>query len=94
MLIDRPWDQPVTDKQQGLYLWNEFLEFRFVHGRDDDFDYAEVDEEEDLDTLKHKDAEDHWYDEEEPSWVGDGSDVQPKGDDDAQRKGETGIQDF
>lgn len=93
MSTDRPWDQPVADKQKGLELWREFLEFRFVHGRDDEFDYAKVDEEEDLDTLKHRDAEDDWYDDEEPSWVDDDGDTRLEGDD-ALRKGETGIQDF
>lgn len=90
------WDQPVSDKEQGLALWREFLEFRFVRGHDDDFDYGKVDEDEDLDTLQHKDAEDSWYDDEEPSWVdGDDGDLQMAKDGDTlKRRGETGVQDF
>lgn len=94
LTIDRPWDQPVSDREQGLELWREFLEFRFVHGQDDDFDYTRVDQDQDLDVLEHQDAEDDWYDEEEPSWVDDnGSDTRMNGNDPL-RTGETGIQDY
>lgn len=84
-----PWDGPARDKEEGVQFWRAFLEDRFVHGRDTEFDYELVDEDESLDVLGSKDAEDKWFDEEEPSWVDD-SEAPAK---DA-REGETGIQDF
>lgn len=91
--LDRSWDQPVSEKGQGQQHWRDYLEFRFVHDLDDEFDYSKVDQDEDLDALQHKDAEDVWYDEEEPSWVDEDGDAQWE-DDSKQRKGETGIQDY
>jgi hypothetical protein len=88
--IDQPWHVPPTDRQQGLGAWRAFLEDRFIHGRDDEFDYARVDNDEDLDVLKRMDSEDRWFDDEEPSWV-NGTDESGRSGD---VKGETGIQDY
>lgn len=75
------WDQEASSKAEGLQLWKEFLEDRFIRGDDDEFDYAAVDGSEDLDVVARADAEDEWFDEEEPNWHDKAS-------------GETGIQDF
>lgn len=75
------WDQDVSSKAEGLQLWKEFLEDRFIRGDDDEFDYAAVDGNEDLDVVARADAEDEWFDKEEPSWHDNAT-------------GETGIQDF
>jgi hypothetical protein len=67
-----------------------FLQERFVHGLDEDFDYTPVDADEDLDTMLRRDAQDAWFDDEEPSWV---HEDEPSLQADI-RQGETGVQDF
>lgn len=84
---ENPWDAPAADKQQGLDLWRSFLEDRFVHGRDDEFDYGKVDGDEDLDVWDRGNAEQEWFEDEEPSWVEEGHNG-------AGRIGETGVQDY
>ncbi|KAF5011788.1 hypothetical protein FDECE_2122 [Fusarium decemcellulare] len=89
--LEHPWEKPAADKTHGLQLWHAFLEERFVHGLDEDFDYRPIDADEDLDTMIRQDAQDAWFDDEEPSWVDDGDEPRaPPG----RREGETGIQDF
>ncbi|KAF7535199.1 hypothetical protein G7Z17_g13249 [Cylindrodendrum hubeiense] len=90
--LDNSWAHEATDKEHAQQLWHDFLEDRFVHGQDEDFDYSAIDDNEDLDSMIRKDAEDAWYDDEEPSWVEDDatSDVEK----DALKRGETGVQDF
>ena len=65
--LDNPWDGDATTKTEGIVLWNEFLTERFIQGGDDDFDYTLVDGNEDYDAVARRDAEDKWFDEEEPS---------------------------
>ncbi|UPK91761.1 hypothetical protein LCI18_002696 [Fusarium solani-melongenae] len=88
--LEHPWEKPATDKAHGLQLWHAFLEERFVHGLDEDIDYRPIDGDEDLDTMIRQDAQDAWFDDEEPSWV----DNEASGTDQQPRRGETGIQDF
>ncbi|UKZ74382.1 hypothetical protein TrVFT333_002049 [Trichoderma virens FT-333] len=81
------WDADAENKEHGMQLWHAYIEARFVEGLDEEFDYEKVDDDYKYDTLAIQDAEDAWFDNEEPSWV----------DGDAQcqaRPGETGIQDF
>jgi len=88
--LEHPWEKPAADKAHGLLLWHAFLEERFVHGLDEDFDYKPVDADEDLDTMIRRDAQDAWFDDEEPSWIDeDESSAQL-----TTRQGETGVQDF
>ncbi|KAF4976616.1 hypothetical protein FZEAL_6747 [Fusarium zealandicum] len=88
--IEYPWEKPAADKAQGLQLWHAFLEERFVQGMDEDFDYQPVDADEDLDVMLKREAQDAWFEDEEPSWVeGD-----EPGTASGRIKGETGIQDF
>lgn len=63
-------DKPAT-KEEGRAAWDEFLRERFVRGGDEDFDYAKVDENEDLDSLEYMDREEAYFDEEEPEWADD-----------------------
>lgn len=63
-------DQPAT-KEEGRAAWDEFLRERFVRGGDEDFDYSQVDGDEDLDSLEHMDREEAYFDEEEPEWADD-----------------------
>ncbi|KAM5368315.1 hypothetical protein ACJZ2D_009583 [Fusarium nematophilum] len=87
--LEYPWEKPAADKAHGRLLWHAFLEERFVHGLDEDFDYKPIDSDEDLDTMVRRDAQDAWFEDEEPSWVEDETDGAS-----ARRQGETGIQDF
>ena len=87
--LDQAWEQATGDKARGLELWHVFLSERFIQGDDGDFDYSAVDTNEDLDVMTRRDAEDAWFDEEEPSWQD--NTVGPSGQ---TRQGETGIQDF
>ncbi|KAI5463978.1 coiled-coil domain-containing protein-domain-containing protein [Mariannaea sp. PMI_226] len=91
--LENPWDQEAENKEHGSQLWREFLEDRFVHGRDEDFEYDAIDGNDEYDTLSRNDAEDAWFDQEEPSWADDGqnTDEHKKA---RKLEGETGIQDF
>jgi coiled-coil protein DUF2052 len=82
---------PPKDQAEGRELWHEFLRERFIMGGDVDFDYGPVDANEDLDTIEKQDAEDAWFEDEDPSWAGHDDDSSP-----CERtiEGETGIQDF
>ncbi|KAI0008337.1 coiled-coil domain-containing protein-domain-containing protein [Xylariaceae sp. FL0662B] len=59
--------------EEGRARWRDFLRRRFVLGRDEDFDYAPVDEDDALDVLERREQEDAWFDDEEPAWDGSGS---------------------
>ncbi|KAI0885989.1 coiled-coil domain-containing protein-domain-containing protein [Annulohypoxylon maeteangense] len=82
--------RPET-REEGRERWNDFLRRRFVLGRDDDFDYQVVDENDDLDVIERREQEDAWFDDEDPDWATD-----PVGDQGGRMmlEGETGIQDF
>ncbi|PKS13220.1 hypothetical protein jhhlp_000566 [Lomentospora prolificans] len=85
---------PLT-KERARGLWDEFLTERFVRGEDPDFDYSTVDNDDELDVLERQDAQDAWFDDEEPSWVNSGGDkVDAHTRADTVLEGETGIQDF
>ena len=70
-------------------MWHDFLENRFVKGLDEEFEYVLVDDNDEYDILGGKDAEDAWFDDEEPSWQGSGFE---RGT--SEHEGETGVQDF
>ncbi|KAK3182166.1 hypothetical protein K4F52_006535 [Lecanicillium sp. MT-2017a] len=87
--VDEVWDQEASDKEHGLELWRQFVADRFIRGRDDEFDYGLVDGRDDLDDGERRDAEDQWFDDEEPSWTATSEhDARP------QLSGETGVQDY
>lgn len=95
--LGNAWEGPVDDRAHGLVLWRRFLEERFIRGDDDEFDYAVVvDGSDEYDVAARREAEDAWFDDEEPSWVeGDGEEEEMKDEEDGvEKKGETGIQDF
>ncbi|KAI9743367.1 MAG: hypothetical protein M1818_003213 [Claussenomyces sp. TS43310] len=77
-------DGDPRTREEGLVRWREEMTSRFLTGNDSDFPYTEVDDNDDLDTMEERDAEDHWFDAESPEWDKNGS----------QGTGETGIQDF
>lgn len=78
-------DQGAQTREEGLARWVGFLRERFIRGDDVDFDYSIVDSDESLDVLEQQDAEEAWFDDEEPQWASDryGGTI-----------GETGEQDF
>ncbi|KAH7158262.1 coiled-coil domain-containing protein-domain-containing protein [Dactylonectria estremocensis] len=93
IVLDKSWTHPATDKIHGQQQWHDFLEDRFVHGEDEDFDYSAIDRNDEFDTLARKDAEDAWFDDEEPSWVEDVG--APNTEKVAEKRdGETGVQDY
>ncbi|KAI9757454.1 MAG: hypothetical protein M4579_003470 [Chaenotheca gracillima] len=77
------------DKAAGVTRWQQTMTRRFLAGEDDDFNYAEVDESEAFDDriVEEREAEEKWFDKEEPEWVGIDTE-KPK------VEGETGVQDF
>ncbi|ROT41666.1 hypothetical protein SODALDRAFT_343519 [Sodiomyces alkalinus F11] len=79
-------------KEEAKSRWIEFLTDRFVHGQDDDFNYDAVDLDDSYDVLERRDAEDAWFEEEQPRWASEPEDDEeyPR----AVKMGETGIQDF
>ncbi|KAK2017943.1 coiled-coil domain-containing protein [Colletotrichum eremochloae] len=76
------------NKAEGLERWQEFLTERFVRGHDEDFDYSLVDDNDEYDTTLRRDAEEAWFDDEDPNWASD-ADEQA-----STKQGETGVQDF
>ncbi|KXJ85585.1 hypothetical protein Micbo1qcDRAFT_186539 [Microdochium bolleyi] len=97
--ITQPPPPPGTNGE-GRERWRDFLRRRFVLGRDDDFDYRSVDENDDLDALERRDTVEAWFDDEVPGWASDRPEQDDSGDHTmhgagAQKlAGETGIQDF
>lgn len=80
---DEAWDGEAADREHGLELWRSFLEDRFVGGGDDDFDYAPVDGDEELDAWERHGEEQRWFEDEEPGWASG-----------REGGGETGVQDY
>lgn len=81
-------DEIPTNKEEGLERWKTAMTLRFLRGDDPDFPYHEIDNNEELDVIEQREAEERWFDDEEPEWVGD---------EESGEKiigGETGIQDF
>jgi hypothetical protein len=77
-------DELPSTKEEGLERWKYEMTLRFVQGKDQDFLYDQVDNDEGLDVLEKLEAEDRWFEEEEPEWTEGGT----------LPRGETGIQDF
>lgn len=81
-------DETPASKEEGLERWKEAMTRRFLNGEDDDFEYEEVDESDEWDVLERRESEERWFEDEKPSWSGD------TGEEDRERRGETGVQDF
>lgn len=80
-------DEIPQTKEEGMERWREAMTLRFLRGGDEDFEYGDVDGREEWDVIEREDAEEHWFEEEEPGWV-EGSTGE------GEKRGETGIQDF
>jgi hypothetical protein len=99
-------DEVPANKEEGLDRWKWEMEARFLRGADDDFDYDAVDKNSEYDdrVAEERDAQDRYFDEETPEFVGAEGDGE--GEEEAVKngsgsgskapdlKGETGVQDF
>lgn len=89
-------DEAPTNKEQGLRMWRQAMEIRFLAGLDEDFEYDDVDAgQEDDGSEEEREEEEKWFNEEEESWLGD----EERGEENEiglqpVLKGETGVQDF
>lgn len=96
-------DEGPMDKEEGLQMWREEMEMRFLAGRDEDFEYTDVDAgQEDDGSEEEREEAEKWFNDEEESWLGE----EERGDEKVHRgenhekglkpvlKGETGVQDF
>ena len=77
-------------REEDLAEWRDAMTRRFLRGEDGNFAYSQVDKNEDLDDLQteQREAQDRWFDDEEPESATPG-----KGDQTA-IGGDTGVQDF
>lgn len=93
-------DEVPPSKEEGWDRWRSEMEARFVRGEDLDFNYSQVDGNEQFDDRKtqEREHEDSWFDLEEPAWVTpDGRQVREGSREDSPQHiltGQTGIQDF
>ena len=80
-------DEVPKTKEEGEERWREAMTCRFVQGKDGDFDYGPADQDDNLDVEERREAEEKWFEEEEPEWANG-----------AKKRGrsemETGVQDF
>ncbi|KAK0753640.1 hypothetical protein B0T18DRAFT_310461, partial [Schizothecium vesticola] len=98
--VDEALPPPET-KTEGHAQWTHFLRERFIRGEDEDFEYAAVDGDEELDVIERVEREEAWFDGESPAWdLGEEEEEEEEGGGDAARRkerelqGETGVQDF
>ncbi len=87
-------DEVPANKDEGMARWRWEMEARFLRGGDEDFDYEAVDENPEYDDslIEERDAQDKYFDEQEPEFV-DGKEVVAKSRS-RELEGETGVQDF
>lgn len=87
-------DEIPANKEEGYARWRWEMEARFVRGGDDDFEYGSVDNNDEYDdhALEALEAEDRYFDEEEPQFVSGSEAVKKTPSKELQ--GETGVQDF
>ena len=92
-IIEEEKDEIPKDKEEGLNRWRKQIELIFLRGDDTDFDYSKVDGSEEYDdrAVDEREAEESWFEEQEPEWAIDEdtpSAFERKPD------GQTGVQDF
>ena len=93
ILAEERGEVPAT-KGEGLSRWRWEMEDRFIRGGDTDFDYKTVDNNDEYDdhALEAREAEDRYFDDEDPQFVS-GEDAVKKTES-KELEGETGVQDF
>ncbi|KAK3898236.1 coiled-coil domain-containing protein-domain-containing protein [Staphylotrichum tortipilum] len=88
---------PPKTRAEGLAQWEAYLRERFVRGEDTEFEYDQVDADEEWDVLERQERSEAWFEEEEPGWVSGDEDGDEGGMDEGEGRvlrGETGVQDF
>ncbi|KAI1613830.1 coiled-coil domain-containing protein-domain-containing protein [Exophiala viscosa] len=87
-------DEVPANQEEGLGRWRWEMETRFLRGGDEDFDYGTVDKNPDYDDrmTEERDAEDRYFEAEEPEFVDDHEGATKRKSTELQ--GETGVQDF
>ncbi|KAK9482769.1 coiled-coil domain-containing protein-domain-containing protein [Lipomyces starkeyi] len=91
-------DADVESREEGERQWQYLMTLRFLEGLDTDFNYDDVDFDEQWDDMAQlaRDREDEYFDAEEPTWYeddGNGHSMHEKSSGHV-LKGQTGIQDF
>ncbi len=86
-------DEIPENKDEGIRRWQKEMELIFLRGADPDFDYKGVDGNEEYDDriVQEREAEESWFEQEEPSWVEDTDQDTGKAE---SLRGETGVQDY
>ncbi|KAF4633079.1 hypothetical protein G7Y89_g5038 [Cudoniella acicularis] len=64
-------DEIPSNREDGFERWKFAMTIRFLKGEDPDFDYRAVDESEEWDVIERVEEEERWFEDEEPSWVGE-----------------------
>lgn len=92
-LVAEEKDEVPENKDEGIQRWRKEMEMMFLRGGDPDFDYTEVDGSEEYDdrVLQEREAEETWFEREEPNWVNESHEAAggAKG-----LTGQTGVQDY
>jgi hypothetical protein len=86
-IVEEDINENPESKDEGREMWREHMAKRFVQGRDTDFDYKQVDENDEYDdrALQEEAAEERYFDAESPDNVLD--EQKPL-------EGESGVQDY
>lgn len=92
-IIAEEKDEIPKNKEDGLQRWRKQMELMFLRGADTDFDYSRVDNSEQYDDrgTEEREAEEDWFNREEPQWAVDDDSASPSSN---RLTGETGLQDF
>lgn len=80
-------EEVPSNKEAGQARWEYEMGLRFTKGEDPDFSYEDVDNSDEWDVIEAREAEERWFDDEEPEW-------ESKSPSDENQRGETGVQDF
>ncbi|KAK9372616.1 coiled-coil domain-containing protein-domain-containing protein [Lipomyces chichibuensis] len=96
--VEEVEEEGVESREEGERQWQYLMTLRFLEGLDTDFNYDDVDFDEQWDDLAQlaRDREDEYFDDEEPTWYeadGNGHSMHEQSSGHV-LKGQTGIQDF
>ncbi|KAK9427835.1 coiled-coil domain-containing protein-domain-containing protein [Lipomyces doorenjongii] len=96
--VEEVEDEDVESREEGERQWQYLMTLRFLEGLDTDFNYDDVDFDEQWDDLAQlaRDREDEYFDAEEPTWYEDDGNGHNMHEESTGHilKGQTGIQDF
>ena len=83
--VEQDESERAQGREDGWEKWRDVMGLRFINGKDEDFDYSSVDENDEYDDGAEEDQKrlEQYLDGEEAAFVGEGSPV-----------GQTGVQDF